>query len=167
MPRKVGWLKPSMKSSISASLIAWAACDDRRAVPLARHDLREMDLIREWLLKLETLSEGAGEVFVLSGADPEVAVDGYSPEQITYHLELLREAGLINSPGSQPALGVTFERLSWNGHDFLDSVRNPETWTRTKEGARKIGGWTVDVLLDMAKAYTKHLAKERLGLDLS
>lgn len=127
---------------------------------------RDMDLIRELLLKLEGLSERPGEVFVLSGNDPEVAVDGYSSDQITYHLELLREAGLIESPGSQPMLGVTFERLSWHGHDFLDSVRNPETWTRTKEGAHKIGSWSFSLLSDMAKAYAKHLAKEKLGLDL-
>ena len=68
---------------------------------------RDMDLIRELLLKLESLSERPGEVFVLSGNDPKIAVDGYSPDQITYHLELLREAGLIESPGSQPMLGVT------------------------------------------------------------
>jgi Hypothetical protein (DUF2513) len=127
---------------------------------------RDMDLIRELLLKLESLSEQPGEVFVLNGDDPRLAVDGYSADQITYHLGLLREARLIECPGSLPMLGVTFSRLSWRGHDFLDSVRNPETWTRTKEGARKIGGWTVDLLVDMAKAYTKHLAKEKLGLDL-
>jgi len=128
---------------------------------------RDMDLIRELLLKLESLPARPGDVFVLSGDDSEVEVDGYSADQITYHLDLLREAGLIESPGSQPMLGVTFERLSWRGHDFLDSVRNPETWTRTKEGARKIGSWSFGLLSDMAKAYAKHLAKEKLGLDLS
>jgi len=124
-------------------------------------------LIRKLLLQLESLSSRPGEVFVLSGDDSEIAVDGYSPDQITYHLELLKEAGLIECPGSQPMLGVTFERLTWHGHDFLDSVRNPETWTRTKEGAHKIGSWSFGLLTDLAKAYAKHLAKEKLGLDLS
>lgn len=86
---------------------------------------RNMDFIRELLLKLEGVSEQPGAVFIISGNDPEIAIDGYTPDQITYHLELLREAGLIESPGSQPMLGVTFERLSWHGHDFLDTVRYP------------------------------------------
>jgi DNA-binding transcriptional ArsR family regulator len=127
---------------------------------------RDMDLVRELLLKLESLPVRPGEVFLFSGHDPEIAIDGYSADQITYHLDLLREAGLIESPGSQPMLGVTFERLSWRGHDFLDSVRNPETWKKTKEGARKIGSWSVDLLLSIAKAYGTRLAKEKLGLDL-
>jgi Hypothetical protein (DUF2513) len=127
---------------------------------------RDMELIRELLLKLENLLTPP-EVAVLTGHEPELAIDGYSGDQIAYHLVLLREAGLIECPGPQPALGVTFERLSWRGHDFLDSVRNPETWARTKEGARKIGNWSIGLLSDMAKAYAKYLAKEKLGLDLS
>jgi hypothetical protein len=49
----------------------------------------------------------------------------------------------------------------------LESVRNPETWQKTKEGAHKIGSWSVSLLSDMAKAYAKYLAKEKLGLNLS
>jgi DNA-binding transcriptional ArsR family regulator len=126
-----------------------------------------MDLIRELLLKLESLPLSPTAMVVLSGHEPEIAVDGYSGDQVEYHLDLLKEAGLIESPGSQPAQGVTFRRLSWDGHEFLDSVRSPETWRRTKEGARTIGGWSVSLLADMAKAYAKHVAKEKLGLDLS
>ncbi|MBB3903254.1 hypothetical protein GGR33_002756 [Methylobacterium brachythecii] len=29
-----------------------------------------------------------------------------------------------------------------------------------------MGSWTFDLLKDMGKAYLKHVAKERLGLDL-
>jgi hypothetical protein len=31
------------------------------------------------------------------------------------------------------------KRLTWNGHEFLDAVRDDEVWRRTKEGARKAG----------------------------
>jgi DNA-binding transcriptional ArsR family regulator len=86
---------------------------------------REKDLIRELLLKLESLPLKPGKTFVLDGREPAIGVDGYSPDQITYHLELLKEDGLIESPGSQPAIGVTFRGLSSRGHDFLDDIRNP------------------------------------------
>lgn len=65
------------------------------------------------------------------GDDSEIAIEGYSGDQIAYHLDLIREAGLVESPGSQPMDGITFTRLSWVGHDFLDSVRSPEVWTKT------------------------------------
>lgn len=128
--------------------------------------IRDMDLIRELLLRLEALSTKPGALYVLTGREEELTVEGFSEAQIEYHLNLLRDAGYIESPGSQPMEGVTFTSLTWHGHDFLDSVRNPETWSRTKEGALKIGGWTVDMLLDIAKAYARHLAREKLGLDL-
>lgn len=59
-----------------------------------------------------------------------------------------------------------FDRLTWSGHDFLDTVRDPEVWKRTKSGASKIGGLAFEGMKNMAMAYAKHLAKERLGLDL-
>lgn len=63
-------------------------------------------------------------VVPLNGHDPAMAMDGYSPDQITYHLELLREDGLIDSPGSQPMIGVSFRSLTSRGHDFLENIQN-------------------------------------------
>jgi hypothetical protein len=52
---------------------------------------RDPELIRKLLLKLEEYPSQQGDVFVFSGGEPELAIDGYSAEQITYHLEQLRE----------------------------------------------------------------------------
>ena len=82
---------------------------------------------------------------------------------------LLYEAELITSGQDINAMSDgswIFNRLTWAGHDFLDTVRDPEVWTRTKDGASKMGGWTFGLLKDLGTAYLKHVAKERLGLDL-
>jgi predicted nucleotide-binding protein len=110
---------------------------------------RDNNLYRELLLKLESLPSGVGEVVELSGHEPEIAVDGYTPDQITDHLERLREDGLIENPGSQPAIGVTFQRLSSRGYDFLD--RNPAT-TAVPE---PIAG-TAGPALDLSKVFVVH-----------
>lgn len=130
--------------------------------------MRNMDLIRELLLKLEALPLRPGEtVTSLTGHNEEVAIKGYEPDEITHHLRMLREGELIECPGSQPANGgVTFRSLTWEGRDFLDSVRNPEVWKRTKAGASKMGTWTFGLIKDIATAYAKNVAKERLGLEL-
>src|SRR5471030_1666510 len=96
---------------------------------------RDMDLVRELLLRLESLQMEMGDVFSIPPDDPEIAVDGYDTAQIEYHLSLLRGEQLIDCPGSQPMLGITFSGLTWKGHDFLDSVRSPEIWEKTKKGA--------------------------------
>jgi len=58
-----------------------------------------------------------------------------------------------------------FRRLTMEGHDFLDTVRDPEIWRRTKQGATKAGGWTIGLLAEFGRAVLKQKAKE-YGFDL-
>lgn len=122
---------------------------------------RNMELVREVLMKLEALPMRPGSMVVISGYDEEMAVDGHTPEEIEYHMTMLRDAGFLNSPGSQPAgNGITFRSLTWDGHDFLDTVRDPEVWKETKSRATQIGGWTLDIVKELAKGYLKQKAQQ-------
>jgi hypothetical protein len=84
---------------------------------------RESDLIRKLLVKLEEFPAQPGDMFLLEGSEPELAIEGYSSDQIEYHLTLLKSEGYIDSPGSQPMRGVTFRSLTPRGHDVLDQYR--------------------------------------------
>ncbi|RAN42504.1 hypothetical protein RB25_25920 [Herbaspirillum rubrisubalbicans] len=127
---------------------------------------RDMDLIRALLLKLESLEMSYGDVFSIMPDSSEVAIAGYSDDAIGYHLSLLRERGLIDSPGSQPMLGITYAGLTWDGHDFLDAVRDPEIWKKTKEGARSAGGFSIDLLRDLAKGLIRKQIEEYTGVKM-
>lgn len=130
---------------------------------------RDMDLIRGLMLKLEALSS-SHRVVTFTADDEEIAVQGYDPEQIEYHLALIWEAGWIdtgtNGSGMTASGEFMFRRLTTSGHDFVDSVRDPEVWQQTKGAATKAGGWTLGVLKDLGTAYLKHIIKERAGIDL-
>lgn len=120
---------------------------------------RDMDLIREIMLAVEDGvltfgDETGGERF----SSPRDAVLG--------HLHLMQQAGLIEVESQLLDGEYDLRGLTWEGHDFLDAVRDPEVWKRTKDGATKMGGWTFGLLKDLGTAYLKHVAKERLGLDL-
>lgn len=82
--------------------------------------------MRELLWKLESFEGPPGSVWLVTGYDPEMAIDGYSGDQIERHLDLVKEAGFIDSPGSQPMRGVTFRRLTLDGYDFLERSRPPD-----------------------------------------
>jgi hypothetical protein len=128
---------------------------------------RDMDLIRELMLKLESLPMRPGGIVLIKGDAEELQADGYSVDQIDYHLALIREAGLIETPGSGPiGGGFPFRRLTWSGHDFLDSVRSPEVWAKTKAGAYAAGGFTVELLADLAKGFIKKQIEDRTGVKL-
>jgi len=57
-------------------------------------------------------------------------------------------------------------RLTWQGHEFLSTIHDPEIWRKTKAGASKVGGLGVEVLWGLAKEYVKAEVRGRLGVPL-
>jgi hypothetical protein len=89
---------------------------------------RDMDLIRRLLLRIEANDKAPLRVADLSEADPQDAV--------LYHLQLIDEAGLIKATPLAVDAGVVdylVDRLTWQGHEFVDAARDDRTWTRVKE----------------------------------
>lgn len=98
---------------------------------------RDTDLIREILLAVEALP--------LRGlSTPGLAVEGYDEATIAYHLVLLEEAGLIQAAvadaGDMAYPEVFVNRLTWAGHEFVDTARNQTVWARTKATVAAKGG---------------------------
>ena len=131
---------------------------------------RDMDLVRDML---STIEKGSSWF----SAPENIKIEGWEAGEIRYHLAIMADAGLVMREVTTVIKGNGLTavrvgdrpgnyRMTWAGHDFLESVRDPEVWKRTKDGVSKMGGWTFGLLKDMATAYAKHLAKERLGLDL-
>ncbi|MGY2806393.1 DUF2513 domain-containing protein [Bradyrhizobium sp. USDA 4506] len=128
---------------------------------------RDMDIVRSLLLKLETLNSNPHRILIIRGATPELAIDGATSDQVDYHLSLLRERGLIEpSEGGTMDGGICFRRLTWEGHDFADSVRDEQIWKKTRHGALAVGSWTFDLVKDLAKGFIKKQIEERTGVIL-
>ena len=73
----------------------------------------------------------------------------------------------IEFPGAPPlAGGITFRRLTWEGHEFLDAVRDPEVWTQTKKGAEEVKAFTFDLLKDLAKDFLKKQLEDYTGVKM-
>lgn len=123
---------------------------------------RNMDLIRDILLAVEADDKGDGRWVTLN-------IDGVSDVVLTEHLFMMDEAGLIegNNTSTLSRRDYQVRRLAWLGHDFLDAIRDPEIWKRTKAGAKKAGTETIEFLWELAKAYGKNAIKEKLGIDLT
>jgi hypothetical protein len=127
---------------------------------------RDMDLIRALVLKLEAMPRKPGIVEELSAGEGEMIFEGYSSDEIDYHLNLIVEAGLLTTHGTMTSGSILFDRLTWAGHDFVDSIRSPEVWAKTKKGAEAAGGFTVDLLKDLAKGFIKKQIEELTGVKL-
>ncbi|MCZ4342471.1 DUF2513 domain-containing protein [Sphingomonadaceae bacterium G21617-S1] len=118
---------------------------------------RDPDLIRFILLTIE--KDDHCEVLRL----PDI--NGYSDEAVHFHARLLVEKGLLRTffpdrTGNQPWVCI---RLTWEGYDFLEAIRDPAVWRSVKRAADKVGSWSVETLAALAKAMI--LAKvEAFGL---
>ena len=127
---------------------------------------RDMDLVRDLVLRLESLPMKRGDIFLIRPDDEELKFDKYTVDQVDYHMRLVYEAGMVEDAGAGSMDGYGFERLSWRGHDFADSVRDNVIWEKTKSGAMAAGGFTVQLLVDLAKGFVKKQIEAKTGISL-
>ena len=90
---------------------------------------RDIGLARTMLFAIEKDEKATDCGFIC------LNIDGYSEEKVSYHVNLLYEAGLIDTVGLSSLTSYRWEpkRLTWQGHEFLDSARNDNLWGKTKE----------------------------------
>ena len=119
---------------------------------------RDMDLVREILLNIES-AEARYE---------KVNVPGYPDDIVNYHLDLLISAEIVNGEMNwmSHGRGVAVVRgLRWEGHDFLDTIRNESIWTETKAFVLERGLQTIPI--ELLKSVATEFAKQQLGLGSS
>jgi hypothetical protein len=127
---------------------------------------RDMDLIRKLLLRIEAEHLRAGSALFLSVREPPLRLPGDDPDNVDYAMRLIADAGFLDLTKTQGADSYGLRGISWRGHEFLDSVRDPEIWRQTKEGASKAGAFTIELLTDLAKGFVKTQIKKATGVDL-
>lgn len=105
---------------------------------------RDADLIRTILLEVEANPDPQ------SWIDPEPA--GYTPEQISYHIMLMDQAGLIEG-WDRSAIGIfrwSARNLTWKGHEVVEAARSEEAWAKTKSTlAQTTGGQVFELLSEL------------------
>lgn len=118
---------------------------------------RDLDLIRELLFAIEAKPGGY--------ARGTPTIEGYTEEQVGYHVFLAHQAGLLvgvdqsNVVADSPMWAPLY--LTWDGHDFIAAIRDDTLWAKAKNLVIKpAGGVAFSVLL----AWVKREAQERLGL---
>lgn len=118
---------------------------------------RDMDLIREMLIRLE-------EGDMNSSPFTDLKSQGYTSEQLRYHAWLLMDAGLAEGADATHSGSAHREAilngLTWNGHEFLDAARDAGRWAKAKTMLSAIGGFSLAVMQQLLT----ELMKKELGL---
>ncbi len=105
---------------------------------------RNVELVRIILLEIEKKEEP------LEWITPEI--NGYSENEISYHIKILAEAGFVEA--TELSTRGTFQwgavNLTWNGHEFLDASRNETIWKKTKSIINnKLGSASIEVVKEL------------------
>lgn len=112
---------------------------------------RDIDLIRRLLLIVDAKQGSHG----LKADDLEV--DDFSLEAITYHLYMMADAGMLVSEPFHSAqhpehrFDVIVYELSWQGHEYLDLIRDMTLWTEIREKMAQSGTHGFALAIELAR----------------
>jgi predicted transcriptional regulator len=117
---------------------------------------RDMDLVRQILLKLEEQNENRAVRL-------ENELEGFDHDSIIYHIMILSEANFINAIDASGARRPYYiaKSLTWQGHEFLDAIRNDTVWNQVKDEVKEKGG---SIPFDLLKALALQVAAKYFGL---
>jgi len=123
---------------------------------------RDMDLIRELLIGIEADQRLDGKRWIEPDAQDNfgvVGVSSHSAKEVAYHLEMLMDAGLIEGKCGLAEM-PRVSKLTWQGHEFLDNIRDSGIWGKTKKRLEGLPSVAFAVVVELAKAE----ARKYLGL---
>ena len=116
---------------------------------------RDMELVRIILLAIADSNEPIEA--------SRIANEKYSANLVGYHFQILNEAGLIvasvSAAGNNPYYFASASRLTWEGNDYLDAIRDESIWRRIKSAVAKATGTTT---LDVVKTLASSLSLEAI-----
>ncbi len=118
---------------------------------------RDMNLVREILIWTENQEHGR------VGKNP--VIEGYSEEQIGYHVYLMNNANLVKAfdvtTMSDRSPNARLLELTWKGHEFLSVAKDETIWAKAKNTIFKT---TASITFDLLIEWLKAEARNKLGL---
>ncbi len=121
---------------------------------------RDMELIRKILFYIE--ENGDSETLIR-----QWDIEGHNFKEVSYHVKLLVERGLVNGRDSGISQYLLWyaDSLTWEGHDFLDAIKNDTIWEKVKAGIKSKGLEIGQVSFGVLKEYAKVEIKSKLGIE--
>jgi exonuclease V gamma subunit len=113
---------------------------------------RDIDLIKQILIEIEKSKKVKGWI--------KIDIPNRSLEEISYHIKLLYQAGLIEAVNqtTKTEFEWTAKSLTWQGHEFLDAIRNDTVWKKLKAKIKEQGGSIpFHVVKELAAVFSKDL----------
>lgn len=122
------------------------------------------DCVRETMLYLERTLEYTGAINL-----SDFTLEGFTYEDTIYTLQKLSEAEYISATVKQDVTGdilIYVHSITWEGHRFLDTVRDNKVWTGTKKILSTVSSSSISFVSTIASQVLTNLISQQMGLNL-
>lgn len=121
----------------------------------------DQDLIRNLLLELESqeYASSLNEKQLREFSDEK----GVDWKQLIYTIQRLNEARYIDAKinyANNDVYSVNISNITYEGHQFLDNIRDKNVWEMTKKRLSNIASVSLPIIKEVASA----IIKDQLGL---
>ncbi len=119
------------------------------------------DCVRDLLLTIEE-EVGIDEYISIENTQ----IKDYSSDDLLYTALKLQEAGYINAKVTNcldGSVSVDIFSLTWDGHKFLDNIRDNEVWSKTKSIVAKFSSVSLGIVSNVAAQVILAMIKQQLG----
>ena len=117
---------------------------------------RDMDLVRKILFELQEKDR-------IHASFDNVQIEGYPHGHVFYHLTILTDSPYVTAVNSSRGT-ISHYRLTWQGHEFIDSIADPDRWAQIKQASSKVGGFTFEMISKIATELMIKAASGQLNL---
>ncbi|WP_186333635.1 DUF2513 domain-containing protein [Paenibacillus xylanexedens] len=122
------------------------------------------ECIRNLLLAIE--SEPFGNSITKHDFKNNDFLKDHSFEEVVYTIQKLIEAKYINAEilyAGDEIHNFFISSLTWDGHQFLDNIRDDGVWKKSKDIANKFSSISVSMLSNIASNVISQMIKQQLG----
>ena len=119
------------------------------------------DCVRDLLLYIES-NTSINSLIAVS----QIEINDYTTDELIYTAMKLQEAGYIKAKISKFIDGsadVYVNELTWNGHKFLDNIRDDGVWKATKEKISKFSSVSLSIIENVAAQVLTNLINQQIG----
>lgn len=114
------------------------------------------DCVRDVLLSCEELLKIDEDGYMNSLSHEELgqALPNYKTEDIIYTVVKLKEAGFLDVKVTKAfgniLVDVRVYDITFNGHEFLNDIRDDKNWKKVKDIAKAVGAFSINMIAQIA-----------------
>lgn len=116
------------------------------------------DCIRDILLYIEDNTDYENDYV---SSDELLTNLSYDKNTLFYHIDMIYQAELVDNVCFGDDEPQIISKLSWEGHQYLDNIRDNGIWKIVKEKTNSVGSLSLKLLIPLAES----VIKQKLGLN--